>query len=55
MRILLAWRALCACAAEAPKEQPEAIRPGATMDAELHYDRGVALDANGRHSEAIDA
>ena len=55
MRILLAWLALCACAAEAPKEQPEAIRPGSTMDAELHYDRGVALTANGRHSEAIDA
>ena len=29
--------------------------PGSTLDAELHFDRGVALAAQGRDTEAIDA
>ena len=55
MRILLACLAFCACAAEGPEEKTAEIRPGSTMDAELHFDRGAALAARGRYTEAIDA
>ena len=55
MRFLLWCVAFGACAGEAPQEGPAPVRPGATLDAEAHYDRGVARAAQGRHTEAIDA
>ncbi|MBT6902968.1 MAG: tetratricopeptide repeat protein, partial [Gemmatimonadetes bacterium] len=55
MRFLLACLALCACASEEPEEKVVVVRPGSTIDAELHFDRGTALAARGRHTEAIDA
>ena len=52
MRVLLVCLALCACAEKSP---PEKVRPGATIDAEMHFARGTALASQGRHTEAIDA
>ena len=48
MRFLLWCVAFGACAGEAPQEGPAPVRPGATLDAEAHYDRGVARAAQGR-------
>ena len=55
MRVLLWCLAFGACAGEVPQEEPVPVRPGATLDAEAHYDRGAALATQGRHTEAIDA
>ena len=54
--LLALWLAACGREAEEPPPQAETeIVPGNFLNAELHFDRGVALAAQGRHTEAIEA
>jgi tetratricopeptide (TPR) repeat protein len=65
MKLWLPLLFLAACAGDEKTTQAEyqpgtqtnaaASVPGSTLDAELHFDRGVALAAQGRDTEAIDA
>ena len=59
MKKIVLCMLLAACANEETAtptaEQKQAVVPGSTIAAELHFDRGVALAAQGRYTEAIEA